>query len=187
MKDIILASASPRRREILELAGIPFVVCAANEETAPVGLSPAEYTKALAKSKCEAVFKEYPDRVVLGADTVVVLGDTILGKPRDEKEAVEMLLALGGKTHQVMTGVWVCSPTGSDGFTDIARVRFYPITEAEAKAYVATKEPLDKAGGYGIQGYGMRFVEGIEGDFYTVMGLPGARIRRFLRGFGVEL
>lgn len=187
MREIILASASPRRREILELAGIPFTVCAAADENAPAGLSPAEYTKALAKSKCEAVFRQHPDRVVLGADTVVVLGDTILGKPHDENEAVEMLLSLSGRSHQVMTGVWVCSPMRCDGFTDIATVHFYPITREEAEEYVRTGEPMDKAGAYGIQGYGMRFVSGIEGDFYTVMGLPGGKVRRFLADFDVNL
>ena len=187
MDTIVLASASPRRREILDLAGISYEVCVAAEETAPDGLSPAEYTKALAKSKSEAVFARHPDRVVLGADTVVVLENTVLGKPHSEEEAVEMLLSLGGRTHRVMTGVWVCSPCGCDGFTDIAEVEMYPITREEAWEYVRTKEPMDKAGAYGIQGYGMRFIKGIHGDFYTVMGLPGAAVRRFLPQFGIKL
>ncbi len=187
MRELILASASPRRREILTLAGVPFTVCAAADEVAPAGLKPADYTLALARSKAQAVFETHPDRVVLGADTVVVLDDTVLGKPRDEQAAVEMLLSLGGRTHQVMTGVWVCSPDRCDGFTDVAAVHFYPITRAEAEAYVATKEPMDKAGAYGIQGYGMRFIRGIDGDFYTVMGLPGGRLRRFLTEFPLDL
>lgn len=187
MQELILASASPRRREILTLAGVPFTVCVTDNEVAPAGLKPAEYTLALARSKAQAVFAEHPDRVVLGADTVVVLDDTVLGKPKDEQDAVEMLLSLGGRTHEVMTGVWVCSPEKCDGFTDIAKVHFYPITREEAAAYVATKEPLDKAGSYGIQGYGMRFVRGIDGDFYTVMGLPGGRLRRFLADFPIDL
>ena len=187
MQKLILASASPRRREILTLAGVPFEVVAAEEETAPAGLAPADYTLALARCKAHAVFAKHPDRVVLGADTIVVLGDTVLGKPKDEKDAVEMLLALGGRTHQVMTGVWVCSPDRCEGFTDIASVYFYPVTREEAERYVATKEPLDKAGSYGIQGYGMRFVRGIDGDFYTVMGLPGGRVRRFLETFPINL
>lgn len=187
MKEIILASASPRRREILQLAGVPFEVCVASDETAPSGLAPCDYTRELARSKAEAVFKMHPDRVVLGADTVVVLDDRVLGKPRDAQDAVEMLLSLGGRSHQVMTGVWACSPGKCDGFTDVATVHFYPISRAEAEAYVATGEPMDKAGSYGIQGFGMRFVKGIEGDFYTVMGLPGARVCRFLKAFDVEL
>ncbi|MBP3382019.1 MAG: septum formation protein Maf [Clostridia bacterium] len=187
MGKLILASASPRRREILTLAGVPFEVVVAQEETAPAGLTPADYTLALARCKAQAVFKNHPDSIVLGADTIVVRGDTVLGKPRDEQDAVEMLLSLGGRTHQVMTGVWVCSPERCDGFTDIASVHFYPLTREEAEAYVATKEPMDKAGSYAIQGYGMRFVRGIEGDFYTVMGLPGGKTRRFLETFSVEM
>lgn len=187
MQRLILASASPRRREILQLAGVPFEVCAADTETAPDGLKPADYTLELAKSKAQAVFADHPDRVVLGSDTVVVLDGKVLGKPKDDREAVEMLLSLGGRAHQVMTGVWVCSPDRADGFTDVATVHFYPITRAEAEAYVATGECADKAGAYGIQGYGMRFVRGIEGDFYTVMGLPGGRTRRFLSDFPIEL
>ena len=187
MQKLILASGSPRRREILTLAGVPFEVVVAAEETAPAGLTPAAYTLALARCKAQAVFAQHPERVVLGADTIVVLDDTVLGKPRDEKDAVEMLLALGGRTHQVMTGVWVCSPDKCEGFTDIASVHFYPLTRKEAENYVATKEPMDKAGSYGIQGYGMRFVRGIDGDFYTVMGLPGGRTRRFLEQFDIEM
>ncbi len=187
MTEIVLASASPRRREILQLAGVPFEVCVADDETAPRELAPCDYTRELARSKAEAVFKMHPDRVVLGADTVVVLDDRVLGKPRDAQDAVEMLLSLSGRSHQVMTGVWACSPDKCDGFTDVATVHFYPISRAEAEAYVATGEPMDKAGSYGIQGFGMRFVKGIEGDFYTVMGLPGARVYRFLKDFGVDL
>jgi septum formation protein len=121
--------------------------------------------------------------VVLGADTIVVRDLDVLGKPRDDKDAVEMLLSLAGREHQVMTGVWVCSPQKCDGFTDVATVRFFPFTREEAEEYVRTGEPKDKAGSYGIQGLGMRFVEGINGDFYTVMGLPGGRLRRFLLEF----
>lgn len=186
MQKLILASASPRRREILTLAGIPFEMMVSSEETAPANLAPADYTQALARCKAEAVFAKHPDRVVLGADTIVVRDNTVLGKPCDDKDAVEMLLSLGGRTHQVMTGVWVCSPDRCEGFTDIASVHFYPITREQAESYVATKEPMDKAGSYAIQGYGMRFVRGIDGDFYTVMGLPGGRLRRFLETFPIE-
>lgn len=183
MKEIILASASPRRREILELAGVPFVVRPAADETSPDTKDPALYALQSARAKCEAVAAQYPDRVVLGADTVVAVDGTILGKPKTEQEAVDMLLSLGGRTHHVLTGVWVCSPARCDGFTESAAVEFYPVTEEEAKAYVATNEPMDKAGAYAIQGYGMRFVRGIVGDFYTVMGLPGAKVLRFLEKF----
>ena len=179
---LLLASASPRRKEILTLLDIPFEVCPAVRESAPAGLPPAERVQALARCKAEEVAAAHPNRLVVGADTMVVLDGRALGKPRDEAEAVEMLLSLQGKTHMVMTGVWVCSPGKCGGFVDAAEVTFYPMTREEAAAYAATGEPLDKAGAYGIQGRGMRFIRGIRGDFYTVMGLPGARLARFLAG-----
>lgn len=190
MKDkIVLASASPRRREILTLGGVPFDVCPAADESAPTGLSPEELVRALARCKAAQIAVNYADRVTLGADTMVVLDGKTLGKPTSAEHAVEMLMKLQGREHQVMTGVW-CIRTNKeriavkeDGFTDIARVKFYPMTREEAEEYVATGEPMDKAGAYGIQGYGMRFVEGIQGDFYTVMGLPAGRLLRFLRDF----
>ena len=186
---IILASASPRRREILTLGGVPFEVCPAADEQAPSNLPPEELVRALARSKATQIAAKYADRVILGADTMVVLDEKTLGKPRSAEHAVEMLMALQGREHQVMTGVW-CIRTNSDkcvvkecGFTDITAVKFFPMTRGEAENYVATGEPMDKAGAYGIQGYGMRFVEGINGDFYTVMGRPAGRLLRFLRDF----
>lgn len=191
MKDkaIILASASPRRREILTLGGVPFEVCPAADEQAPEGLPPADLVCALARSKASQVAAGYADRVVLGADTMVVMDGKLLGKPTSKRHAVEMLMSLQGREHQVMTGVWCIRTNGEnefvkeDGFTDVATVKFFPMTREEAEEYVATGEPMDKAGAYGIQGYGMRFVEGICGDFYTVMGLPAGRLLRFLREF----
>ena len=188
-KPIVLASASPRRREILTLGGVPFEVCPAADEQAPEGLAPAHLVRALARSKASQVAAQFADRVILGADTMVVLDGKLLGKPTSEQHAVEMLMSLQGREHQVMTGVW-CIRTNEgktivkeEGFTDIATVKFFPMTREEAEEYVATGEPMDKAGAYGIQGYGMRFVEGINGDFYTVMGLPAGRLLRFLREF----
>ncbi len=193
MKDkIILASASPRRREILTLGGVPFEVCPAADEQAPEGLPPADLVRALARSKATQVAAQYADRIILGADTMVVLDGKLLGKPTSKQQAVEMLMSLQGREHQVMTGVWMIR-TNEDkiivkeyGFTDIAAVKFFPMTREEAEEYVATGEPMDKAGAYGIQGYGMRFVEGINGDFYTVMGLPAGRLLRFLRNFQAD-
>ena len=188
-KPIVLASASPRRREILTLGGVPFEVCPSADESAPQGLKPEALVRALARCKSTQVASQYAERIVLGADTMVVLDGETLGKPSSPEHAVEMLMRLQGREHQVMTGVW-CIRTNSakevvkeDGFTDTAIVKFFPMTEEEARDYVATNEPLDKAGSYGIQGYGMRFVEGICGDFYTVMGLPGGRLLRFLKDF----
>lgn len=188
-KPLILASASPRRQEILGLAGIPFEVCPAGSEWAPEGLPAAERVRCLARSKAAQVAPKYAGRFILGSDTMVVLDGIALGKPHSPEEAVEMLLRLQGRAHQVMTGVWLIATddTGhiakENGFTDIAEVRFFPFTRQEAEDYVATGEPMDKAGAYGIQGKGMRFVQGISGDFYTVMGLPGGRLLRFLQDF----
>lgn len=186
---IILASASPRRREILTLGNVPFEVCPAAEETAPRDLPPEELVRALARSKASQIAKKFAHRVILGADTMVVLDGEPLGKPTSPAHAVEMLMKLQGREHLVMTGVWCISTdeenniVKEDGFTDVVTVKFYPMTQQEAAEYVATGEPMDKAGAYGIQGYGMRFVEGIVGDFYTVMGLPAGRLLRFLRDF----
>lgn len=186
---LVLASASPRRREILTLAGVPFEVCAAADEYAPEGLPPEERVLALARSKAAQVAGQFPARVVLGADTMVELDGRMLGKPHTEQEAVDMLLSLQGRTHLVRTGVWVIrtdadgAAVKQDGFTDTAQVQFFPFDRQEAEAYVATGEPMDKAGAYGIQGYGLRLVEKVCGDFYTVMGLPGGRLLRFLAGF----
>ena len=192
-KPLVLASASPRRKEILTQAGVPFTVCPAEGEWAPPGLPPKERVKALARSKAAQVAATHPDSVILGSDTMVVLDDKALGKPHSADEAVEMLLSLAGRTHYVMTGVWIIrtdeagNTVKEDGFTDVAEVVFYPMTRKEAEEYVATGEPMDKAGSYGIQGLGMRFVERISGDFYTVMGLPGGRLLRFLSDFAPDL
>lgn len=185
-KPLVLASQSPRRQEILTLAGLEFTVCPAEDEWAPEGLSPFDRVRELARSKAAQVAKKHPDSIVLGSDTMVVLGDVALGKPRDEQHAVEMLLSLQGRSHEVMTGVWMietdcCGNTvKEDGFTDVTTVDFWAFPEDEAREYVATKEPMDKAGAYGIQGKGMRLVKGIKGDFFTVMGLPGGRLVRFI-------
>ena len=180
---LLLASASPRRKEILTLLDIPFEVCPAVRESAPAGLPPAERVQALARCKAEEVAAAHPNRLVVGADTMVVLDGHALGKPRDEAEAVEMLLSLQGKTHVVMTGVWVCSPGKCGGFVDAAEVTFYPMTREEAAAYAATGEPLDKAGAYGIQGYGSLLVQEIQGDYFNVVGLPVSRLYRALNDF----
>ena len=188
-KPLILASQSPRRQEILTLAGFEFSVCPADAEWAPEGLSPFDRVRELAHSKAAQVAKNHPNSIVLGSDTMVVLGENALGKPRNEQDAVDMLMSLQGNSHQVMTGVWIIETDESgnavkeDGFTDVTTVDFWAFSEDEAREYVATKEPMDKAGAYAIQGKGMRFVKGICGDYYTVMGLPGGRLVRFLQAF----
>lgn len=188
-KPLILASQSPRRQEILTLAGFEFTVCPADAEWAPEGLSPFDRVRELARSKATEVAKNHPNSIVLGSDTMVVLGEIALGKPRDEQDAVDMLMSLQGRSHEVMTGVWIIetnevgNAVKEDGFTDVTTVDFWAFSEGEAREYVATKEPMDKAGAYGIQGKGMRLVKGINGDFFTVMGLPGGRLVRFLTAF----
>ena len=188
-KPLILASQSPRRQEILTLAGLEFSVCPADAEWAPEGLLPFDRVRELAHSKAAQVAKNHPNSIVLGSDTMVVLDEKALGKPRDEQDAVDMLMSLQGNSHQVMTGVWIIetdevgNAVKEDGFTDVTTVDFWAFSEVEAREYVATKEPMDKAGAYAIQGKGMRFVKGICGDYYTVMGLPGGRLVRFLQAF----
>ena len=177
---IILASASPRRREIMELLDLPFEVHPSTSETAPEELPPADRVQALARCKAEEIAAAFPGRIVVGADTMVVVDGHALGKPHDPAQAQAMLLTLQGRTQEVMTGIGVCTPARAGGFVETTQVDFYPMTAQEAAAYVATGEPMDKAGAYGIQGRGMRYIRGIRGDFYTVMGLPGARLVRFL-------
>lgn len=186
---LILASASPRRKEILERLGLSFAVDPARRELPPDPSLPAgQAVLAVARGKAEEVAERHPGTVVLGADTAVCLEGTLLGKPRDERHARAMLTALQGREHQVLTAVWVCAPPvpgrpASGGFVSRARVRFYPMSGREIGEYIATGESMDKAGAYGIQGFGMRYIRDISGDYYTVMGLPGARVRRFLRLF----
>ncbi len=177
----VLASASPRRQEILEKLGLSFSVDPAASEYAPPGLPPNQRVLELARGKAEEVAARHPDAVVIGADTMVMIDGEALGKPADPQQAVAMLLQLQGRSHEVLTGVWICGDGRACGFVDRTEVTFYPMTRREAEAYVATGEPMDKAGAYGIQGFGMRYIRGIHGDFYTVMGLPGARLLRVLR------
>ena len=187
---LILASASPRRREILDLLGLPFEAVPAENEPAVDPLLPLDQAVcAVARGKAAEVAARFPGRVVLGADTVVSVDGLTLGKPRDEADARRMLRLLQGRSHEVYTGVWVFGPgypSAGYGFADRARVCFFPLSAREIDEYVATREPMDKAGAYGIQGRGLRNIRGIEGDFYTVMGLPGGRLWRFLNGLPEE-
>lgn len=191
-KSLVLASQSPRRQEILSLAGFTFTVHPAEGEWAPENLPPFDRVCALARSKAEQIAPLYPNAYILGSDTMVVLDDKALGKPKNEDEAVDMLMSLQNRSHQVMTGVWIIEtdalgkPVKQQGFTDVTTVDFWAFSRDEAAEYVATGEPMDKAGAYGIQGKGMRFVKGICGDFYTVMGLPGGRLVRFLTDFSAD-
>lgn len=182
--DWILASASPRRREICERMGLAVeIIPAVGEPPLDAALPLEQAVREIARGKAEEVAARFPERRVLGADTVVEIDGQVLGKPQDAEQAAAMLRRLSGRTHRVLTGVWAVGPGFGRGFTAAAQVEFEPMSEAEIAAYVATGEPLDKAGAYGIQGIGMRYVRGIVGDYYTVMGLPGAALWRFLQQF----
>ena len=183
---LYLASASPRRRELLDLAGIPYTTAPANaDERFADGTPPEEAVRLLARRKAEACFAQHPGAVVLGADTVVALGGASLGKPKTPAHAADMLRLLSGKTHEVFTGFCVLADGRCEVGAERTEVTFYPLAEEEIQAYVATGEPMDKAGAYGIQGKGALLVQGICGDYYNVVGLPVARVARILRTFAV--
>ncbi|MCD7826997.1 MAG: Maf family protein [Clostridiales bacterium] len=181
---IILASGSPRRRELLTLAGIEFkVVKSDTEEILPDGISPDEAVRLLAKEKALDVLKQYPDEIILAADTVVAVDGKILVKPKDSEDAFSMLQMLSGRVHGVYTGVCIMSRDKTDLFTEMTEVEFYPLTDSEIHEYVETGEPMDKAGAYGIQGKGSLLVKSIKGDYFNVVGLPLAKTVRELRNF----
>lgn len=169
MTPLILASASPRRRELLTMLGITFDVRPSHiEEVRRAGEAPRAYAERLAKEKALSVSGD----LVLGADTTVLLGETLLEKPRDEADALRMLRLLQGNTHEVISAVALVARGKAEIATDVTRVTFRPADDDYLRAYIATGEPMDKAGAYGIQGYGAALVERIEGDFFGVMGLP---------------
>ena len=178
---IILASNSPRRRELLAHITRDFTVQGTDvDESLPAGIAPAAAVEQLSLRK--ALPLNNGAQIVIGADTVVAVDGMILGKPADEAEARQMLARLSGRWHSVFTGVSLVQGERHLTFSCETRVRFFDLTAAEIDAYIATGECMDKAGAYAIQGRGMRFIRGIRGDFYTVMGLPGARLARFLAG-----
>ncbi|MBR2315272.1 MAG: septum formation inhibitor Maf [Clostridia bacterium] len=184
---LILASASPRRKELLKNAGYEYEVCPADiDETMPQGVEPETACEILSRKKAQAVLEENPDAVVLGSDTIVVLGNTILGKPENEEDAKAMLRALSGRVHQVYTGLCVCGKDKTLSLVSRADVRFYNLSDAVIDAYIATKEPMDKAGAYGIQGVGSMLVKSIEGDYFTIVGLPLSKAARMLGEFGIK-
>lgn len=184
MSKIILASASPRRKELMELAGYDFeVICADIVEAVPEKAMPQEVVMSLALQKAQAVAAEHKEAVVIGSDTVVALDGKILGKPHSEQEACEMLRSLSGRTHKVFTGVAIVCGGKVKNFFDETDVEFYSLGDDEIKKYVATGEPTDKAGAYGIQGKGSVLVKRINGDFFSVMGLPIAKLYREMSDF----
>ena len=187
---IILASNSPRRKELLERIGITdFTVAAPNvDETVEDGLSPAEIVEQLSLRKARAAAKRAgPSDLIIAADTVVALDGAVLGKPRGEDGAFAMLTALSGREHQVYTGVTVLQGDKAVTQHEETAVTFRALAPGEIRGYIATGEPMDKAGAYGIQGVGALLVSGIRGDYCNVVGLPVFRLGRILSGFGVEL
>jgi septum formation protein len=169
---LVLASKSPRRSEILKNAGIDFTVRVADaDETIPDGTKPCDAVVFLAARKAMAV-ERADDEVVLGADTVVVLDDRILGKPKDREDAFNMIRMLSGRVHSVFTGVCAIGDGISLTFAEETKVEFYPLSDDEINEYIDTDEPYDKAGAYGIQGLASKFISGIQGDYFNVVGLP---------------
>ncbi len=187
--NLILASGSPRRRELLNQMGLTFTVKPVDaDESLTPGLSPREQVKLLSLKKAQAAADAFgAEPVILTADTVVVLGDTILGKPRDAEDAKKMLLALSGTHHLVLTGVTVTRDGRFETDCIATEVHFRSLSEAEIDAYILSKEPMDKAGAYGIQGLGGLFVEKLVGDYFNVVGLPICRTGQMLRAFGIPI
>jgi len=185
--EIILASASPRRKELLARIGLEFQVVVSEVEEIITKTAPAEIVEELSCQKAEAVLRSLPGEkevLVIGADTIVAYGQQILGKPESEEQAVEMLTTLQGNTHEVYTGVTLLyRKAASEGgaveqktFHEATKVNFYPMSPTEIKGYVDTRDPMDKAGAYGIQGFCARYISGIEGDYNNVVGLPVGRL-----------
>ena len=190
MSQIVLASGSPRRQELLNRIGITDfdIRVPQTDEHYPAGLTPAQVVEYISREKADAATKLCtPEEIVITADTMVFLDDERLGKPRDEADALRMLTELQGRRHTVCTGVTVRQGDRILTESEETGVFFRPASEAELRAYIATGEPMDKAGAYGVQGKGALLVERLEGDFFNVMGLPVLRLSRMLAQFGVKL
>lgn len=185
--NLILASASPRRKELLNLFGIPFSIRAADiDEAMDPAQAPDDEVARVSRLKALATEREMDD-VVIAADTIVVCGGEVLGKPRDEEDARRMLRLLSGREHQVMTGVTVLCGEEAVTFTEVTDLRFRPLSEREIRRYVSTGEPMDKAGSYGIQGGAALFCTGMKGDYYNVMGLPVCALGEVLKKTAPQL
>jgi septum formation protein len=183
MQKIILASQSPRRRELLHLAEVPFEVIVANtDESYPAGLTHTEAAIHIAKNKALAVAeKTKTDLLILAADTIVICNGKLIGKPADRQETIDILTMLSGNTHEVITGVYMLGKQKEISFSDTTSVSFHPLTQLQIEYYVDNYKPYDKAGAYAIQEWiGAIGIKKIEGDFYNVMGLPVSRVVRVL-------
>jgi septum formation protein len=170
---VVLASQSPRRKELLEKCGVSSICDPADiDETMDLGRPLTEEIQNLAYRKAAEVLKRHPDDLIIGSDTIVVLNRKVLGKPQNMADAEKMLGELQGRTHEVMTGLCFLSEKRKYTDVSVSKVTFAPMSKEEIHAYASTGECLDKAGAYGIQGFGGRYISGIEGDYYTIMGLP---------------
>lgn len=186
MNKIILASNSPRRKELMNLLQIDYeIIVSQVDEIIDKTLTESELVMDLAYQKAADIFKTHKDDVVLGFDTLVYIEDHILGKPKTKEEAKDMLSLLSGQTHTVITGCAIISKGFSKSFYEKTRVTFYPMTNREIDEYIATNEPFDKAGAYAVQGYGSKFIKSINGDYYTVMGLPLSRLYHELQNMNL--
>jgi septum formation protein len=184
---VILASQSPRRRELLMLVGIAHTVQPADiDEAYLTGERPRAHCERLAREKVQVVASRNPGALVIGSDTIVVVDGDVLGKPRDEAHAAEMLARLSGRSHVVMTAVAVQWRGVERSAVEEVGVTFHELTPDDIRAYIATGEPMDKAGAYGIQGYGATIVQRVDGDYFAVMGLPLQRLVRLMGGLGVR-
>ena len=185
--EVILASQSPRRRELLGLFRLPFVIRVADiDETMDANASPYDEVARVSREKALAVSRSADD-IVIAADTIVVCQGKVLGKPHTPEEAVEMLTLLSGRDHQVMTGMTVVRGEREISCTEVTDIHFRELSQKEINAYVATREPMDKAGAYGIQGGAALFAEKMVGDYYNVMGLPVCKLRQIMNELAPEL
>ena len=189
MIKLVLASGSPRRRELMTMLGFTDfeVIPSQCEETAPEGLSPGEYAMHIARLKAEDIWSNHRDAVIISADTTVWYEGGVYGKPRDGEDAFNMLRTLSGKTHEVYTGVCVIRDGRISTAYEKTEVTFRHMSDGEILSYIATGEPMDKAGAYGAQGKGALFVSKINGDFYNVMGLPVCLLGSILKEQGVSV
>ncbi len=184
MKEIILASASPRRKEILSMFVDEFqIIPAKNEVEIDASLSVTEAVKKVAYYKALEVFEQNRDKIVIGSDTSVLINSEFLGKPKDRNDAFRMLRLLSGNVHQVLTAVCIMAESKEICFCETVQVEFCNLTDEEINEYLYSGEPFDKAGAYGIQGKGGKFVKRIDGDFFSVMGLPCSRTYQELKNF----
>jgi septum formation protein len=185
MPDIILASQSPRRKQLLEWAEIDFDIIVANtDESFPPNLEPADIAVHIATEKARAVQQKAGNKIIIAADTIVVLDNQIIGKPFDKADAIQILSKLSGSRHKVITGVVICKEEKLTAFADTTEVEFHSLTQSEIEFYVDKYKPYDKAGAYAIQEWiGVVGIKCINGDFYNVMGLPVSRVVQILRKF----